>query len=137
MSDAAALISLVEDDASVRQALRRLLRSAGYAVEAFASGAAFLDSATPGRSACVVLDIHLADMTGFDVRARLVERGVAVPTVFITAHDDAATRLRARQSGPAAYLRKPFAKEALLSAIRSARAGGEEIDVPAGGEDGG
>jgi FixJ family two-component response regulator len=137
MSDAVALIALVEDDASVRQALRRLLQSAGYAVEAFASGSAFLESSTPVRSACLILDIHLADMTGFEVRARLVARGATIPTVFISAHDDAATRLHVRQSGPAVYLRKPFAKEALLSAIRLARDGGEEIEELDGSGDGG
>ena len=117
------LISIVDDDRSVRRALRRLVQGAGYAVETFASALEFLDSCPWGRTACVVLDIHLAGMSGFDVHARLAGAG-AIPTIFITAHDDASTRDRARHAGVVAYLPKPFAKRALLDAIRSAIDGG-------------
>ena len=117
------LISIVEDDASVRRALRRLLQSAGYAVETFASGTEFFDSAAIGRTTCLVLDIQLGDMTGFEVQARLAGDRAMVPIIFITAHDDAATRERVRQSGVALYLRKPFEKSALLGAIRTVALG--------------
>src|SRR5437867_1172213 len=118
------LISIVDDDLSVRRALRRLVQGAGYSVETFASAPEFLDSCPSGRTACLVLDIHLDGTSGFDVHARLAAAGAAIPTIFITAHDDAPTRERARQAGVAAYLPKPFAKRALLGAIRSAIDGG-------------
>ena len=117
------LIFIVEDDASVRRALRRLLQSAGYSVETFASGAEFLDSPVIGRPICLVLDIQLGDMTGFEVQGRLAGDRATVPIIFITAHDDVATRERVRQSGVTQYLRKPFEKSALLGAIRTAALG--------------
>jgi FixJ family two-component response regulator len=114
------LISIVDDDLSVRRSLRRLVQGAGYAVEAYASAPEFLDSRPSGRIACLVLDIHLDGMSGLDLHARLAAAGVAIPTIFITANDDAPTRERARHAGAVAYLAKPFDKLALLDAIRSA-----------------
>jgi len=120
MSTAAPLISIVDDDVSVRRALRRLVQSGGYAVETFASAPEFYDSVPRGRTACLVLDIHLAGMSGFDLEERLAAERVGIPVIFITAHDDDATRDRVRRSGAAGYLRKPFDKQALLDAIRAA-----------------
>jgi FixJ family two-component response regulator len=114
------LISIIDDDVSVRRALRRLVRSAGYAVETFASAPEFVDSIPSARTACLILDIHLDGMTGFELQERLAADGVGIPIVFITAHDDAATRERVRQCGVAGYLRKPFDKQALLDAIQQA-----------------
>ena len=114
------LISIIDDDLSVRRALRRLVQSAGYTVETFASAPEFVDSIPSGRPACLVLDIHLEGISGFELQERLAADEVNIPIVFITAHDDAATRERARQSGVAAYLRKPFDKRALLDAIDTA-----------------
>jgi FixJ family two-component response regulator len=116
------LISVVDDDASVRRALRRLLQLAGYAVETFASASEFLDSPAMGVTSCLVLDIHLQDMTGFELQDRLAATSAAIPLIFITAHDDAATRERVRQAGAGLYLRKPFEKRALLAAIEWALA---------------
>lgn len=131
-SHAMPLISIVDDDLSVRRALRRLVQGAGYSVETFASALEFLDSCPSGRTACLVLDIHLDKMSGFDVDARLAAAGVAIPTIFITAHDDAPTRERARHAGVVAYLLKPFDKRAFLDAIRSAVDGGPRSTRPAG-----
>ena len=111
------LISIVDDDLSVRRALRRLVRSAGYAVETFASAREFLDSSPSGRTACLVLDIHLEGMSGFELQERMAADPVRIPIIFITAQDDAATRERARLTGAAAYLRKPFDEQVLLAAI--------------------
>jgi len=111
------LISIVDDDLSVRRALRRLVQSAGYIVETFASACEFLASMPSDRTACLVLDIHLGGMSGFELQRRLAADRAAIPIIFITAHDDTATRERVRQSGGAAYLRKPFDKRALLDAI--------------------
>ena len=114
------MISVVDDDPSVRRALRRLLQSAGYIVEAFASGMEFLASNPPGRIACVVLDIRLNGMTGFELQERMVANGTAIPVIFITAHDDVPTRERVQKAGAAAYLPKPFDGAALLAAVESA-----------------
>jgi FixJ family two-component response regulator len=114
------LISIIDDDLSVRRALRRLVQSAGFTVETFASASEFIDSIPSGRPACLVLDIHLEGMSGFELQDRLAADGITIPIVFITAHDDAATRERVRQSRVAAYLRKPFDKRALLDAIQKA-----------------
>ena len=114
------LISIVDDDLSVRRALRRLLQSAGYSVETFASAGEFLGSSPVGRTACLVLDIRLEGMTGFDLHERLAADRAAIPTIFITAHDDAPTRERVQRAGVAAYLAKPFDQSALLAAIQKA-----------------
>jgi FixJ family two-component response regulator len=114
------VISVVDDDLSVRRALGRLVQLAGYIVETFASAREFLDSSPRNRIACLVLDIHVKGMTGFELQQRLATDEVPIPIVFITAHDDAATRERIRYSGVAAYLGKPFGKRALLEAIRGA-----------------
>ncbi|MDP2625967.1 MAG: response regulator [Candidatus Rokubacteria bacterium] len=112
------LISIVDDDLSVRRALRRLLQSAGYSVETFASAGEFLGSSPVGRTACLVLDIRLEGMTGFELQERLAADRAAIPTIFITAHDDAPTRERVQRAGVAAYLPKPFDQSALLAAIQ-------------------
>ena len=120
MAGAPLMISIVDDDFSVRRALSRLVRLAGYAVESFASAGEFLASAARGRTDCLVLDIQLGEggMSGFDLQERLVADGAALPTIFITAHGDARTRERARHSGVVGFLSKPFGDEALLDLIR-------------------
>jgi FixJ family two-component response regulator len=126
------LISIVDDDVSVCRALRRLVRSAGYTVETFASAREFLDSSPSGRTACLVLDIHLDGMSGFELSEQLAEDRTAIPIIFITAHDDAPTRERVRRAGVAAYLPKPFDEQALLHAIAGAVNGGPRSTRPAG-----
>ena len=111
------MISVVDDDRSVRRALRRLIQSAGYLVETFASGPEFLRSTPSPRTACLVLDIYLEGMTGFELQEQLAANRVAIPIIFMTAHDDAATRERIRRSGAAGYLGKPFDGQTLLDAI--------------------
>jgi FixJ family two-component response regulator len=117
---AAPLVSIIDDDPSVLRALERLIEAAGYAVETFASGEAFLDAPAWGRSACLVVDIHLAGMTGLELQERLIARGSAAPVIFITANDNAPTRARVGQSGAAAYLPKPVDRRTLIGAIRGA-----------------
>jgi len=114
------VISIVDDDPSVRRALRRLVPSAGYAVEVFESAPAFLDARPVGRIACLVLDIRMDGMTGFDLQERLAAERAAIPIIFMTAHDDARTRARAERAAPVAYLTKPFDGTALLEAIQRA-----------------
>jgi len=116
----APVIAIVDDDPSVRRALHRLVQSGGYTVQTFASAQEFLDSLRHGPAACLVLDIHLTGMSGFDLHQRLVADGVGVPVIFITAHDDAQTRKRIDKSGAAGHLWKPLDGQALLGAIRRA-----------------
>ena len=114
------LISIVDDDLSVRLALGRVVQAAGYAAEIFASAREFLDSFAFGRTACLVLDIHLGEMSGFELQERLTADRSAIPIIFITAHDDGPTRKRIERSGVAAWLPKPLDARALLDAIRRA-----------------
>jgi FixJ family two-component response regulator len=93
------LISVVDDDLSVCRALRRLIQSAGYKVETFVSAREFLNSSPEGRTACLVLDIHLAEMSGFELQERLAADQAAIPIIFITAYDDASIRDRITRSG--------------------------------------
>jgi FixJ family two-component response regulator len=119
MSTTGPLVCIVDDDASVRRALRRVVQSAGYTVETFASAFEFLDSSLPRQAACIVLDIHLGGMSGLELHERLAADPVAIPILFITAHDDETTREHVRQTG-AVCLRKPFDKRTLLDAIERA-----------------
>ena len=109
------VIAIVDDDASVRRSLHRVVQSAGYPVETFASAREFIEWLPRGRAACLVLDVHMNELSGFDLQERL-----AVPIIFITAHDDATTRERIEKSGAAGHLRKPFDGQSVLDAIRGA-----------------
>lgn len=115
MNDAPPVIAIVDDDDSVRRSLLRVVQSAGYAAESFASAREFLDWLPQGRAACLVLDVHMDEMSGFDLQDKL-----AVPIIFITAHDDAATMERIEKSGASGHLRKPFGEKSILEAIRRA-----------------
>ena len=114
------LVAVVDDDSEVRVALMRLLSSAGYASESFASGTEFVQSVDEHTPGCVVLDLHMPGLSGLEVQQRLVERHPEVPVVVITGHDSAETRRRALGLGARAYLSKPVDGEALLSAIGEA-----------------
>jgi FixJ family two-component response regulator len=116
------LVAVVDDEEAVRIALRRLLRSAGLDVETFSSGAEFLESMKGHQPDCVVLDLHMPQLGGFAVQARLAEAGIRLPTVVITGHDTDEARARALAGGAAAYLRKPVDDQALLAAIEAAQA---------------
>jgi len=114
------LIAVVDDDPYVRKALERLLRSAGLSVEAFASGAEFLASANDHEPDCVVLDLHMPEVSGFEVQSRLARAHACVPVVVITGHDTPESRTRALGGGAKSYLTKPVDDEALLKAINTA-----------------
>ena len=111
------LVAIIDDDPSVRKALTRLLTAGSFEVDTFASAQDFLATGLQRAPACLILDIHLGGMSGLDLQEHLVALGAAVPAIFITAHDDAATRARAAQAGAAGYLRKPFDQHALFQAI--------------------
>lgn len=114
------LVSVVDDDASLLRAVGRLLRAAGFTVEAFASAEEFLETEHRVRPRCLVLDVRLGGMSGFELHERLLATGTPPPVIFVTAHDDPATRERARLAGAVQYLRKPFEDAALIDAIHRA-----------------
>ncbi len=115
-----ALIAVVEDQAPVAMALLRLLRSCGFAAEAFASGPAFLDWVHGNRPDCIILDIHMPHMSGVEVKEHLMAGHRSLPTIFITASDDPDDEQRALQANPVCLLHKPFTADQLLTAIRTA-----------------
>jgi FixJ family two-component response regulator len=112
------VICVIDDDASLLRALQRLLVAGGFSVETFGSAEDFLVSKHRSTADCLVLDVHLGGLGGFELHDRLVAAGSRIPTVFITAYDDATTRARARRAGD--YLRKPFDDESLIGAIERA-----------------
>jgi two-component system response regulator TtrR len=114
------VIGVVDDDASILRALTRLLGAAGFTVNTFRSAEDFLALEHPERIDCLLLDIHMSGLSGFDLQERLVAQHVTIPIIFITAHDDAPTRERARKSGAVAYVRKPFDEHSLIGAIENA-----------------
>jgi len=114
------LVAVVDDDASVRRALKRLLQSADLRVFTYASAIEFLDTGLSIAPDCVILDIHLGGMSGLELLSRLRESGHNLPILIITAHDDAQTREAAAQAGCTAYLRKPLDAETLLDEVAAA-----------------
>jgi FixJ family two-component response regulator len=115
-------MAVIDDDESMCQALGRLLRLAGYDVRTYFSAESFLEDPDHNHTRLLVADIQLRGMSGFDLQARLERERPGLPVVFITAHDEAATRAQARDSGCVAYLRKPFPGSLLIEAVRSALA---------------
>jgi FixJ family two-component response regulator len=117
---AGSLVSIVDDDASVLRAFRRMVESAGFTVETFASGEDFLQRGSHLEPDCLVLDVHLGEMNGFQLQRRLAAGGSTAPVIFVTAHDDAETEECARRAGCFAYLPKPVDGDVLIGAIQRA-----------------
>jgi FixJ family two-component response regulator len=117
-----AVIAIVDDDASVREALTSLIRSLGYAAVAFGRAEDLLKSRRRHSLSCVVADVQMPGMTGFELHNRLVASGKPIPTILVTAFPDDRARERALQSGVICYLTKPFSEDDLLACIRSALA---------------
>lgn len=127
------LIAVVDDEESVRKALQRLIHSAGYDVETYSSGAEFLQSTQDHEPACVVLDLRMPGVNGFDVQAELKQARMDLPIVVVTGHDTPLALARAMNQGAAAYLIKPIDERMLLRAIDEAIAGrGASSVSPAG-----
>jgi FixJ family two-component response regulator len=117
---AARRISIVDDDASIREALKSLMRSVKFNVDAFASAEEFLASGRFDETACLILDVYLPGMSGFELQKLLNTEGRGIPIVFITAHADEISRERALRAGAVELLGKPVRREALFKAIQSA-----------------
>jgi FixJ family two-component response regulator len=114
------LISVVDDDESVRESLPDLIREFGFAAHAFSSAEDFLASYSVERTRCLILDIAMPGMTGLDLQQELRLRGQQIPIIFITAQKDDAVRTSALDRGAVAFLLKPFSDTALLDALNSA-----------------
>jgi FixJ family two-component response regulator len=114
------LIAIVDDEESIRRALKRLMVAAGFRAQSFATGAEFLASLATTHPLCVILDLHMPVMSGFDVQQRLHDAQLSVPVIVITGHDAIESQQRALAAGAVAYLRKPVNDEALLHAIETA-----------------
>ena len=114
------LISIVEDDESVREALKGLMRSLGYRVEALTSPQEFLSSRHVRRTSCLIADMQMPGMTGLELHCHLSASGKPIPTILTTAYPDNGIRERALAAGVIGYLSKPFEEADLLACIRSA-----------------
>ena len=116
------LVSIVDDDESLRRSLKNLLGSVGFRVETFASAETFLESLHLKKTGCLVLDLRMPGMDGLELLRRLSGMGSRIPAVILTAHGDDVTRQRSLQAGAVAFLAKPFNGTALLDAVRAALA---------------
>ena len=114
------LISIVDDDDSLRNSLNNLIRSVGFRAQGFPSAEAFLNSSELHDTACLILDVRMPGMSGLDLQRQLVATNSPIPIVFITSHGDDDAQARALEAGAVAFLYKPFREEALLKAIDSA-----------------
>jgi FixJ family two-component response regulator len=113
-------VSIIDDDELMRGALQGLLREAELPARAFASAEEFLRSGAQHRSSCLIVDIRLPGMSGFDLQARLNVEQIPIPIILITAHGDEQMRMQALRAGAADFLAKPFDDEVLLRSVRAA-----------------
>jgi FixJ family two-component response regulator len=121
-----AVISVVDDDASVRVATNNLLRSRGYVVHTFASAEEFLGSPHLHETSCVIADVQMATMNGLDLLTNLRSTGYGAPFIFITAFPDESVRSRAMKAGAICFLAKPFAAPALIQCLDIALQGDDD-----------
>jgi FixJ family two-component response regulator len=117
MATETGMISIVDDDESMRTAIKTLIESIGLSVEDFPSAEDFLNSGQAQGSACLILDLRMPGMGGLELQRRLAACGSTLPIIFITAHYNAAERARAMEGGAVGFLSKPFNENALFSAI--------------------
>ena len=115
------MISIVDDDESVRQGVSRLLTSVGFAVKTFASAEEYLSSDQLERADCLILDIRMSGLSGIDLQRLLAANHSEVPVIFITAHEEEAERVQALEGNAKTVLIKPFSEETLLNAISKER----------------
>jgi len=124
------LVAVVDDDQSLRNATRDLLKAAGFSTATFEDAESFLGSASRAAAACLVADMRMPGMTGLELYQALVASGDRIPTVIITAHPEELTRSRARDAGITCYLSKPFAPDDLLECVGEALAKSQRGSIP-------
>ena len=120
MTEPDRVVFVVDDDASLRESLKDLIRSVGLRVEAFASAQEFLHSKRPNAPACLVLDVRLRGLSGLDLQKRMAESDMEIPIIFITGHGDIPMTVQAMKAGAVGFLTKPFRDQDLLDAIQQA-----------------
>jgi len=116
----AARIAIVDDEASVRKALARLLSASALNSRTYASAREFLDSLASDVPECLIVDLQMPEMTGLELQGELLRAGVKIPTIVITAHNEESFREQCRAAGAAAYLLKPLDEATLIAAINTA-----------------
>ena len=114
------MVTVIDDDASYRAAVQRLLKSEGFSVLAFGSAEDFLNSGQQHETGCLIADIRMPGLSGLDLQAKLNAEHCPIPTIFITAHGDEKMRLQALRAGAVKFLTKPFDGNTLLEAVRVA-----------------
>jgi FixJ family two-component response regulator len=114
------MVAVVDDDESFRSALQRLLKSAGFPVQSFASAEDFLISGRQHETGCLITDIRMPGMSGLELQFKLNSDHCSIPTIFITAHGDEKMRLQAMRGGAVKFLAKPFDDAILLESVRTA-----------------
>jgi FixJ family two-component response regulator len=120
MTEAGSVVFVVDDDPSVRRAIKRLVKSVGLQVELFGSAQEFLSSERPNVPSCLVLDIRLPGTSGLDLQRELADANIHIPLIFVTAHGDIPMTVRAMKAGAVEFLTKPFRDQDLLDAIHLA-----------------
>ena len=120
MTEASAVVFVVDDDPHVRESLKNLVRSVGLRVEAFASAQDFLGSNRPDLPGCLVLDVRLQGPSGLDLQKRMAEADTEIPIIFITGHADVPMTVQAMKAGAVEFLTKPFRDQDLLDAVQQA-----------------
>ena len=119
-NDADAIVFVIDDDESIRESLKSLMRSVGLRVETFASADEFLQGARPDVPACLILDVRMPGLSGLDLQRNLTEANIHLPIIFITGHGDIPMSVRAMKAGAVEFLTKPFREQDLLDAIQQA-----------------
>lgn len=120
------MISIIDDDQSMRESTEGLVRSLGYQATAFSCAEEFLQSEHVDDTSCLITDIKMPGLSGIDLQSGLIARGVRVPTIFITAFPEENTRRQAMMAGAVGYLGKPFSEESLIRCLDAALAGPNE-----------
>jgi FixJ family two-component response regulator len=120
MNNVDAIVFVIDDDESIREALKSLIRSVGLRAETFASARDFLQSTRPDLPACLILDVRMPGLSGLDLQRELAEASIHIPIIFITGHGDIPMSVRAMKAGAVEFLTKPFRDQDLLDAIQQA-----------------
>src|SRR6187431_308653 len=119
-NNVAEMVFVIDDDESIREALKSLIRSVGLGVETFSSAQEFLQSSRPDVPACLILDVRMPGLSGLDLQRDLAEANIQIPIIFITGHGDIPMSVRAMKAGAVEFLTKPFRDQDLLDAIEQA-----------------
>jgi FixJ family two-component response regulator len=117
MTNSTQVVFVIDDDSSLRTALRRLLEAVGLSVKTFGSGLEFLQSKPLDMPCCAILDVRLPGLSGLDLQREMAERGIQIPIIFITGHGDIPMSVRAMKAGAVEFLTKPFRDQDLLDAV--------------------